>query len=157
MFTQAITNTDAANIPGALHGQILALLPFLPRSQFTGLKPTRLSLAALPTPLLHHPVRCINTADKRALTLVICKPLQTVENFKPHCFSGSGYSCLQAPKSLHGCRLASAARAKHLCSIVLERSSPALGSGTAAKEPTSCHSFALENTQAPSVFSAFLQ
>lgn len=55
MFTQAITIIDAANIPGALHGQILALPPFLPRSQLTGLKPTRLSLAALPTPLLHHP------------------------------------------------------------------------------------------------------
>lgn len=54
MFTQAITNTDAANIPGPLHGRILALPLFPPRSQLTGLKPTRLSLAALPNPLLLH-------------------------------------------------------------------------------------------------------
>lgn len=37
------------------HGRILALPLFPPCSQLTGLKLTRLPLAALPTPLLLHP------------------------------------------------------------------------------------------------------
>lgn len=135
--------------------QILALPPFLPRSQLAGLDPTQVSLATLPTPFCITPECCISTADKRALTLVICKPPQTVEIFIPWCISGSKYSCLQALESLHGCREAPDAQLEQGISAAL--CWRAAGGKGVSKLPELCQSFTLESARGPSVFWAFLQ
>lgn len=89
---------------------------------------------------------------------VICKPLLTVEIFKPCCILGSKYSCLRALKSLRRCRRAPDAQLELSISAALCRSGAAPWAALTlwAEELPSGHSAALENVQAPSVVWAFL-